>query len=377
MGAASSFLYHFYTLRKLDSTGNFDEKRVVSIIPLICLDIRRLVISECASQDLTGGARTSTQSRPIKSNSQKFRLLYPGWETEFDVKLLAVLRLFPYIIKAFRQLGDVADISVCQNLVVYKFVELFRDILEQICTLAATSPNSRQEVPNRKTNPCKTRSKHNQRAASASTINFPDLKGPAVALCNLLLHMLFCFDSSFTAEKQVLEGFLFFLIRRTGILLRCFVFGDEEQDRFPTSDADSRKIAHSDMKICNREAKLQAPYLIAILTYAIPFYQRHQTSPQPFVKSCFPTVSPASRPTLSHPAAATLQSTLLTAVFGESATAGFKLDALHRPSTPSENLGVTTADIFDQEGGDVAEWFKKAVWEIVGWDVLAELVTWD
>lgn len=81
----------------------------------------------------------------------------------------------------------------------------------------------------------------------------------------------------------------------------------------------------------------------------------------------------ASRARLSPVAKDRLQRTLVTCMYGNKVDDEF-LDVLTKP-IPLMRLG-SLQSVARVEDKDVEEWYKKEVWRLVGWDVLAKERGW-
>lgn len=182
-------------------------------------------------------------------------------------------------------------------------------------------------------------------------------------------------DNNNTTDNQILEGFLFFLLHRIGTTLRVFVFGDDANNILPP-----KPVLHHPDSTRNYEerqnAEAQAPYLIFILSHTI-HTATHRPSPPTATShvSMNPPITTAMPPR-THPSSTSLQSTLLTALFGPACAAEFS-DALPNPETQIQNDWAGMDAISSGSEDEVADWFKSEVWRIVGWDVLAGCIAWE
>lgn len=173
--------------------------------------------------------------------------------------------------------------------------------------------------------------------------NTADEIGPRLA--GLLHTMARSLDLTRSENQQVMEGFLYILIRRTGRILALVVFENlEVPARIPLPEGlDAMKV--EDLSAEN--ARLEGKYLVWLLEKLLAVLDHESIAGSQFV------VKVKNR----------LQKTLLQAVWGNDLL--FQ-NGLMRPATPpAQNLGA-------QKGSQqsLSDWFTQELWRLIGWDML-------
>lgn len=298
-----------------------------------------------------------------------------------DGKFSAIGRMFPYLLKAIRRLGRSADVNYQHGCVIHSFVGLFREFLDNICNLSVTQARflkTKHSVPRQ------TRQRNNNMRRSSSTCTNSGPTRFVLKLCSFLVTMASACDLKENSDKNIMDGFSFFLLDRVGTALKLFVFGDDSDDitspkplgslgQLPTIDP----ITFEERR---QEAEAQAPYLIHLLERTIPLMTR-ATAAHLHNHLLFQPLAPANAG-LARAPSITLQSTLLTAIFGpeDSTDVG---DGLRKPGSPDVNFGIgpeydtIVSEKRKFEEGETGDWFKAEVWRILGWEVLAGRIAWS
>lgn len=284
--------------------------------------------------------------------------------------------ILPCLYSVLNQLTQGAQGAVAQPLVIHGIVGLFRDLLERLLAFAAedgtNSPYAKYSAGKKPQN----------KAA------FPLPDGAVMKLCRLVLRLVTSLDLRRAPDQKILDGFLYFLLGRVGTILRLFVFGPDSNEilnpneiRHPNHENETLKLPSISYDEERKSAEAQAPYLIYMLARIVPFAEEHRMyTTTHAVQDSQPSTLALKAARLSHPAFATLQSTLLAAVFGPMSSAEFEdrlaspllndLDTDSRPGTEFDTASLDTAEC-------MADWFKAEVWRVLGWDVLGGKIAWD
>ncbi len=347
-------------------------------------DVRQIISSiECAH---ISESIVSTGSRKVATRTQQrsTREAQSKKKAQVSTKLLAIARIFPYLLRSLHKLEQTAEGELLQGQVIYSCIETFRDLLQHICNLSVTQEDNRNPLP-----PISHKvSKPRVGVSTQSDRPYPqphnsaEMDGDLLKICNLLLTLISNLDTNIATDDAILEGFLFFLLNRIGTALKIFVFqNDYPEDFLGVPDSGSPITAiHPDYDEEQRNAKAQAPYLVYLLDRLDPIVATgtrlftDASSSSPEIKS---TTSP--RRILTKIPSTALQSTLLHAVFGASAERADFSDSLTIPLPPEENACSAFAEkALERHGKDrgVEDWFKMEVWRVVGWDVLEGCIAW-
>ncbi|XHG04667.1 hypothetical protein AWENTII_007918 [Aspergillus wentii] len=340
------FMRHFYVLQSV-----LQKRPNRSIIVKATANLSKTAANELlnASHDKKAAGRSKTailiQSRKpkitavLRSVEHAFQLLYQGLEKLIGPK------------QSMLEIGQV----------IYHLVSLFdaaMKALQQNCKTKAEQSTST------KANAKSTKNKQTTKPKKSVTALAPPKADDELAtqITRLLGTMALSLDLTCPEHQEILEGFLFTLLTRVGVLLSLFVFQDLQLR--PDLQIDPAHLplpkglmeaGLDDKSLC--AAHLEAKHLIWLLERVL--------------------ASLDSTPSCSLPPETTsfvfkikqqLQSTLLQAVFGadsvhfhESLQYPMKPDALEldQIQTSTQTPEQTTPD-----------WFIQEVWRLLGWDML-------
>lgn len=370
-GPADVFLDKFLLFQQIASQKVPNSTSLASALSQVCSGIRKTISRVTCSQNLNSPTYIS---HPVTRSQQSNSIHVEGvLDQELDKKLTAFRRIFPYLLKAVRKPSQAAKSESFQAHLTYSFIELFRDILEHICVLSAADSVSSRTPHQLQKSRRSTRAK--PQVATSQRANLSREK-PTTKLCQLFISLMTALETSDTIDRDVLEGLIYFLIHRVGDTLKIFVFGDDKNEvlapKGSNRTSDSQALTYDEER---KNAEARAPYLIYILSHVIPFAtgQSHAslTSKAPLVAiSNFPS----HKKSLSSQSTESLQSTLVTALFGSAYAAEF-IESISQPICPENQAeeGRFGPKIIDQ---DVEKWFKEEVWRILGWEILAGSIAW-
>lgn len=286
-----------------------------------------------------------------------------------ESQLNAIARIFPLLLNTVDQLGQSVEGTEYSNLAVYHILTMLQDILDRLCLLCATEGREKHAASLRTTKP--------RGRLGKEIANF--LKAPqeghhsgsdvqtTTLLTQLGIAILDALNLFRDVDKDILDGFLFFLLTRAGNLLGDFAFLDRDKENLNPASAVPNTEA-----VAIRHA--QAPHILRLVKHALVLAANIPAPPVPGprLKIRVPSLQvqglQSSHNGISRQARLRLQNTLLRGVFGEDVT-GLG-EGLRKPE------GIYGADARRKEGGDVGFWFVNEVWKTVGWDVLKEVVAW-
>jgi hypothetical protein len=265
---------------------------------------------------------------------------------------------------------DTEDLRLA-GLVVCELADMFKTVLVAIESVARKTA---QQMPSRASESTSAKEKAPIKVVKESV--------PARALAHLLIGLLGFLDKTNAVHQQIFDGFVYLLLERVGRRLFYCTFGrhrsstvegDLEPIPAPTSPEEARR---RDVEELGTHLEVKA--LILVLERAMglaPNHMNHQTSNiGRSQKKLGRTLSlknlpAASKARLSPVAKERLQRTLVACMYGDKADDEF-LDVLTKPM-PSTRLG-SLQNVARVEDKDVEDWYKKEVWRLVGWDVLAK-----
>jgi hypothetical protein len=192
------------------------------------------------------------------------------------------------------------------------------------------------------------------------------------AFSHTLAFMILSLDPLGREQRNLLEGFLFFLLEHVGRILGLFVFRDLRSNRelrvdptkLPLPDSvDRDSIDNARLREQALAAEFESKYLVWMVDRAVAFISRHNLAAEANAPASV-TALPSSR--LLELSKSRLQSTLVKGVFG--ADDPVSKSALRPPAMPSTaEINVSSAP----QDMNPGEWFTQELWRLLGWDILS------
>lgn len=170
-------------------------------------------------------------------------------------------------------------------------------------------------------------------------------------LGDLLCTMALSLDLAHSADQEVMEGYLFLVLRRIGNMLALHVFHDL---RLPMGVCPGMSFPKgletmTDEGLTPSQAQIETRYLVRLLSRI-------------FDTKSHPPLKALAFRTFFLNAKDRLQKTLLRAVFGPDEH--MFQEVLRRPKTPPPLDGLP------MEQDEFADWLTQELWGLVGWDIL-------
>ncbi|KAJ4987661.1 hypothetical protein SVAN01_06828 [Stagonosporopsis vannaccii] len=294
--------------------------------------------------------------------------------SNFALAMTICARGFMSVLVGLTRLNDSSNDSRFSNLVVCALADMFKTVLIAIESVAReTAQQALTKIDEYR------RSKDVTKGIKESV--------PARALAHLLIGLLGFLEKTNPMHQQIFDGFVYLLLERVGQRLFYCTFGrhrastiegDLEPVLLPFSAEDVQKVELEALGI-----HLEVKALILVLERAMGLAPNHMNPHSSNISRnqrnqgrtlSLRTLPAASKARLSPVAKERLQRTLITCMYGDKAEDEF-LDVLTKP-LPSMRLG-SLQNVATIEDKDVKEWYKKEVWRLVGWDVLAREVGWS
>ena len=418
-------IHDLYLLQEVLAQRNPDPKELATALCGVSASICKLILAMYSSKYVQNTKRFSAEKSEVHKNNGSAALL----TASEDVKttLLAIRQAFPSLLEGLQRLNNLPGGPQARGQVVWSLIKIFDGLLEQIYNLSTVhasqppkpaprvsksrlktqvtaTPEETQSRPKTRT-PCQACRKRHRKCdgrfptcrnceywrtqckrdihpssgnalSSKNPLPFTTPSESALTLCELTITMMRCLDVTIPSHREVLEGFLFLLLKRVGQALKVFVFEDGilqdlEFDGIGSTAPNGTATNH-------QVIEAQAPCLIYLLEQVQSFTLTldFQTQPIPgsielHQKSTTPSTTPSST-TLSNHAHNRLQHTLLTAVFGDQTRSDFQA-AFTPPDAPiGDNMAAKFSEGIRTEG--VRDWFKQEVWRIIGWDALKRAI---
>jgi hypothetical protein len=315
-------------------------------------------------------ALCDTAARAISSASKA-----SGQRTVQDLQevLSRVEPCYSSLLQALKKLptsyqSPTADTGV----VIYHITRLFQTTLQQFHQYSLSlAKGVRPEPSNAKS---RTKSKTTAKAAVQNGIVTLSEQSEKLlsAFSHTLAFMILSLDPLGREQRNLLEGFLFFLLEHVGRTLGLFVFRDLRSNRelrmdptkLPLPDSvDRDSIDSARLREQALAAEFEAKYLVSIVDRAVAFVSRHNLAAGGEAPASA-TPFPSSR--LLELSKSKLQSTLVMGVFG--ADDPVSKCALRPPEAPSGaeiNISSIPQDM------NPGEWFTQELWRLLGWDILS------
>ncbi|KAF3049292.1 hypothetical protein E8E11_006044 [Didymella keratinophila] len=297
-------------------------------------------------------------------------------KSNFALAMTICARGFMSVLVGLTRLTQDTDDPRLSGLVVCELVDMFKTVLVAIESVARKT--AQQTLP-RTIESNSTKEKSPTKVIKESV--------PARTLAHLLIGLLGFLDKTNTVHQQIFDGFIYLLLERVGRRLFYCTFGrhrssavegDLEPILAPTSSEEARKSEVEELG-----THLEVKALVLVLERAMGLAPNHMNPQSSIVcrsqKKLGRTLSlknlpAASKARLSPVAKERLQRTLVACMYGDKADDEF-LDVLTKPM-PSMRLG-SLQNVARVEEKDVEDWYKKEVWRLVGWDVLAKDSGWS
>ena len=419
-------IHNLYLLQQVVAHSDPNHKELATALCGVSASICKLILATHSSKDVQIAGPPPVNESEILEHDRSAALPRPSEDVKTAV--FAIRRAFPSLLEGLRRLNSLPGGTHARGQVIWSLTKIFDVLLEQIGSLSTVHspqltnivprvPNSRTKTqalvtatqetqPRPKTRtPCHAcrsrhrkcdgrsptcrncekwgtqckRDTHSGSGNAASYKSSPAITSPpesALRLCELAKTMMRCLDVAIPSHTEVLEGFLFLLLKRVGEALKVFVF---EDGIIQDLQVDSiRPTAPKEPATNHQAIQAQAPCLIHLLEEAksITLTLNSQSHAIPgFTELPQQSITPSltlSTMNLSKHAQIRLQHTLLTAVFGDQSRSDFQATFIP-PDTP---IGESMTASFNEcsQGDGVKDWFKQEVWRIIGWDALRRAI---
>ena len=296
-------------------------------------------------------------------------------KSNFAIAMTICARGFMSVLVGLSRLTESADDPRLSSLVICELADMFKTVLVAIESVARQTAQQALFHP---AEPKKTKARGPAKVVKESA--------PARALAHLLIGLLGFLEKTDTVHQQVFDGFVYLLLERVGRRLFFCTFG---RHRSSTVEGDIEPLPEprSPEEAQKREVDalgthFEVKALVLVLERAMGLAPNHMNPQTSNVgrsqKNLGRTLSlknlpAASKARLSPVAKDRLQRTLVACMYGDKADDEF-LDVLTKPM-PSMRLG-SLQNVARVEDKDVEDWYKKEVWRLVGWDVLAKESGW-
>lgn len=297
--------------------------------------------------------------------------------------LTAVHRAMQSLLVGYARLSNVPDGVEVRGHIVYAYVQIFErstTIIGDLAKIAAetTVPEDSTQLTRPPTSKGKAKQAQEPTVKTKKTAALDLLSSFVMSILDLL-------EDKTESHKALFEGLAYVFIEKLATCLYTLVFGHsrgatlEEEiaagarpvEIEDASQGSSLKPEEKEV----RAAKVEAPYLIHILTRLMHAAPAHfgTSGTAKSGKSKATSKASSTKDNLAITAKERLQRTLLNCMFG---TEGVDeqdpfVDCLQKPAL-SGSLPVVP----NVKEPDAQEWFKEEVWRLLGWDILSRESGW-
>lgn len=350
-----------YALQKSFIQSPLIPSLTVSIIVYIISELNHLVTSAGPLPNHHGADRTR---RPLKNTADSQTNRESGNILDADIGR----PVFSMLLVAMDKLGHMSTKDGFQEQVVYLMVEFLNGLLNSICALAAAT--TKASHPSEK-EPVRRRSTRGKKLVAPPTPEMTPV-GNIMIQCNFLLNALQVLRKGRPMDQAVMEGFMFFLLRKIGGTLKVFVFGEQDENwNMAWAGKDAVVPVSVEKDSVRQDKKLakerQAPYLIWLLERTLVLFNS-EGSPSSKVDNSREKLRPGFH---SKDIKIQLQQTILKEVLGNN------LDEFSKALNEPDDLGLNIEPWTAAKQEDVADLFKAELWRLIGWDCLKGSMEWE
>ena len=427
LGPCNLLIHNLYLLQEVVARRHSDPKELATALCTVSACICKLILAMQSSKDAQDAGPSPANGSGMRRHEGS--AAFPKPLEDVNTTILAIRQAFPSLLRGLHRLNNLPGGPQARGQVIWNLSKIFDSLLEKIYSLSTVHssqrPKTAPRVPKSCTNtqlsvttspeetqsrsktrtPCQAcRRRHRKcdgrvptcrncenwrmqckrdtqpasgnTTSSKSSPSITTTPESALALCELATTMMRCLDATIPSHTDVLEGFLFLLLKRVGEALKVFVF---EDGIIQDAEVDATgSIAPKETPTNHQAIQAQAPCLIYLLEEAKSITLTLNSQPHAiptFTQLLQQSRTSSSTPStmnLSNHAQIRLQHTLLTAVFGNQTTSDFQA-TFTPPDTPiGESMAAKSGEGIRPEG--VKDWFKQEVWRIIGWDALRQAI---
>ncbi|KAI4286476.1 MAG: hypothetical protein L6R35_004271 [Caloplaca aegaea] len=365
---ATALPYAIYSLQKALKEKSIPVSTTASIIMFITSTLRKCIIAVELPSEASDSRNRIVQSKAKASPSA---ILAEEPSRISKGRLLDATKgrtTFAVVLAAMEKLGDPNGGEPIQSQLVYAIINLLKDMLDEVCRLAAGTPLENHEQNNKapKRRSCRGKKLTQPPSSEAAPA------GDTMQVCSFVTGALQSLRGGRQTDEAVREGFMYFLLGRIGEVLKAFVFGEEDElwNAAWTKEGRPTRVQSDDDMLRQEKRSIkerQAPYLIWLLERSMGSSTMDTSCTSQDEVDIQTTTTPprkSQQGVLSDMLRVQLQNTILKEVLGDQLE-DFKdsLEARHDPGIRIEPWSAVRQ-------ADIVETFKAEVWRLVGWDCL-------
>ncbi|KAI4179183.1 MAG: hypothetical protein LQ348_005449 [Seirophora lacunosa] len=365
---ATALPYAIYSLQATLNEDSVPASTTASIVMFITSTFRKCIVTVEPIPEDSDNRNRIVQS---KANASPAAILADDVSRMSKGRLLDARRgrtILAVVLSAIEKLGQSNDGEAIQSQLIYATVKLLKDSLDEICRLAAETPLEDHEQ-NKK--PPRRRSVRGKKATEPQVPQMTPA-GDTRLICSFIAGALQSLQRGRRTDEAVREGFMYFLLRRIGEILKAFVFGEEDElwNAAWAKEGSPTRVQTQDDVLRQEKRSIkerQAPYLIWLLERSMACSTMDTDSTSHEQTTTENNASPPiqiRRSSLSEKLKVQLQNTILKEVLGDQLE-DFK-DSLAEWYDP--RICIESWSAIRQ--ADVVDAFKAEVWRLVGWDCL-------
>lgn len=357
-----------YSLQATLNEDSVPASTTASIVVFITSTLRKCIVTVEPIPEDSDNRNRIVQS---KANASPAAILADDVSRMSKGRLLDARRgrtILAVVLSAIEKLGQSNDGEAIQSQLIYATIKLLKDSLDEICRLAAETPLEDYEQ-NKK--PPRRRSVRGKKATEPQVPQMT-LAGDTRLICSFIAGALQSLQRGRRTDEAVREGFMYFLLRRIGEILRAFVFGEEDElwNAAWAKEGSPTRVQSEDDVLKQEKRSIkerQAPYLIWLLerSMACSTMDTDSTShDQTTTENNASSPIQIRRSSLSGKLKVQLQNTILKEVLGD------QLEDFKNSLAERYDPGICIESWSAIRQADVVDAFKAEVWRLVGWDCL-------
>ncbi|KAI9718385.1 MAG: hypothetical protein M1812_004106 [Candelaria pacifica] len=379
---AGSYMLLTYQLHSQLRRRKFNPSELSSILIHLASSMYAVALATCEKYRDRVTLTTPNTSAPARSPhvDRISSMLQLHHETTSTFRALE--RTFCHLLEGLDKMTKDLVGKRSQGLLVYNFVKLFADVFALISTMSLCL--AEQQMAIEKQRPRKRTQKGNKHAKEPiSNSRLPSTEDDIRShISRLVIAMITELQPAQAAHCDILEGFLYVLLNRTGQVLDKFVFKEPEGEDLSSQPRNlpSRAIGQDQANEAQQRANRgESCHLVWILESSLASVQQNPPGdcaqardPSKDLRNSMDRIKSArgglvSKELLPERAKTRLQNTLLRGMFGDD---GKRFHDCFRK--PTNSKPIPKMPTITRDGDDTEDWFKGQIWRLLGWEILSK-----
>ncbi|MCJ1283974.1 hypothetical protein MMC26_003305 [Xylographa opegraphella] len=311
---------------------------------------------------LIGNGSTRNRQRPMEQGRQLLK--------DNASRIQVIGRTWPLLLNGLNQLIGRRVNNEAIDRVIAAMIECFPPIIAAILEHTELSIYTSLDIE-----PDESHASSTGDTSTSTTATDVATKSTHYHLCRLYLLMIATLDIEDAKHKVIMDSAMSFLLRLASVVLEAFVLDIEnnlfsQRRKLRLRDNPQKKPGPLVVSLASMEAI--APYLVWLLERVLVLFRRLRRTMAEFDTDPIAIDRPLSAPprkryALSDRDKARLQNTMLHVVFPNDNTS--LKDRFQEPSGLDSQADVPVPIVATT---DVRKWYKREVWRILAWDIVAQ-----